>query len=536
MTTANLDIYEDVVQQGMNGNVQPFIETLFRIQNKSGQMVPLHLKPAQQEYNDKCTQADIILKAAQMGFTTWIIAEFTAYALLMPGVECLITAQRDDSGTRLFDIAHRFIRSMPPEIQPRLLQSSKHIIEIDHSDTTPGMSSIIEVGSAASKTFGRGRPTHFGLFTEVGFYDEDAVKMIMGIISRMPVGKSRYVLESTADGQNGYFFEQWNQATNNEGELTAHFFPWWKDPEYAIARDPSTRWGKDVEELDEEERRLITQYHVSHDQIRWRRFMMARMLNQHESADFFKQEFPESPDEAFLPIGSSIFRAAHISSASLTVRDPFDDDGLNSRWVDPLAERAYIVSIDQASGETRDIDARPTDFQVLTVWDSVQMEQVHRVRNQEMTHRAMARHAVKQAREYNDALICMERNLARYGLIEMIQEEGYFNIYVHEDGKYGYPVSVSTKPVLKDQVIEMLKSRGSLTIHSENLIRELRNYRNLPKVGRGSMGAGPGGHDDELITLFFACDPNVRAQAFASRRQGTGETNTQHTTRFLEVI
>jgi hypothetical protein len=198
------------------------------------------------------------------------------------------------------------------------------------------------------------------------------------------------------------------------------------------------------------------------------------------------------------------------------------------------------ISIDQASGEERDIDERPTDFQVATVWESVTLEQVHRVRKRELTHRAMAKHAVTLAREYNDALIVMERNLAVYGLIEMIHEEGYFNLYVHNDGRYGYPVTTATKPVLKDQIIEMLATRGSTTIHSDNLIRELRNFRNLKRRGKAAgMGAGPGGHDDELMTFFFACDPNVRSQAFATRKRGgtSGQSsNTDSKTVFANEV
>ena len=524
MTT---EVQEDAITLAMKraystGDTRTFMELVLRVQDKQGSLVPFVLKPAQAAYWTKRSGSDIILKAAQMGFTTEIQGEFFADAMLFPGLEILYVAQRDATAIKLFDITKRFYRSMPNDIAPVLSTDTLHRMTFDFDN---GQQSTIEIGSAESGSFGRGRPVHRALFTEVAFYNEDAIRQMNGIIARMPVNNSRYVEESTAYGQSGTFYEHWIGAVAGTNALKPHFFPWFDDPDYFIKQDNLDVWSGELVDLSESEEYLIQQKGLSHDQIRWRRWMRARLGRD------FAQEFPETPDEAFLPVGDAVFNYEHLSRVQLDVRDPSQasPDGTMRYWKSPEIGVSYGVLVDQASGEQRDVETnRPIDFQIANVFDERTLEQIACFRGK-ITQRAFARQIIDLAVAYNDALVCPERNTSQYGFIEMILDLGYSHIYVHTDMKYGYPMNVGTKPVLVDNFADHLAAEGAIIIRSDNLLHEARNYRWLKHRGARGMGAAPGGHDDELVTAFFACDPNVRSQAIVTNLRNAASAVTYST-------
>jgi hypothetical protein len=543
---ATIDEYKSVLARASRGDTLPAIQMLLKVINKQGHLVPLILKPAQQRYWDDRSPADIVLKAAQMGFTTIVQAEFFLDAMVIPGIEVLILAQRDATAMKLFEISNTFRLALPEQIRPKLLRDTTHIIEFDHSEVKPGLKSTITVGSAESRTFGRGRPTHRLLATEVGFYDDEALKVIAGIVARQPRGSqgeviSRRVEESTADGQNGYFFDTWNLAVSSEEgtldpgmdgtDLKPHFFPWFEDPEYRIPFDPTDKWGRALGKRAEDEQFLSDHYRIDDDQLRWRRWQIAQL-----GRNMFKQEFPENPDEAFLPVGSAVFtKSAVLDILQLGVRTPINPDYKESGWSlwsEPLPGRPYIVSVDQASGEgDRDLNQKPLDFQCITVWDAITLEQMATFRKREVSAKDFAIKTAEIAVHYNNALVVPETNLARFGFMDWLWEFGVLNIYVHTNEKgntsLGIPTNVATKPAMKDNYKDIIEVPGGITIHSQNLVRETRNYRWLRGRGKNRMGAPPGMNDDELMTAFFAVDPHVREQArmYSGKAQATGATS-----------
>ena len=530
--------YFELIKNAAMGDSRPFMEKMLRVRTKQGRLAPFHLKPAQSLYWGNRTESDIILKAAQMGFTTLFQAEFFIDAMVVPGIEILLLAQLDDTAVKLFRTTEVFMNSLPEGVRPKLSGSTQHSIEFDHSAVESGLKSTITVGSAQSKTFGRGVPTHRLLATEVAFYDDNALNVLAGIIARMPAGISRRIEESTADGQQGYFYENWMRATEEEeGAQTPHFFPWFLDPDYRIAFSPETRWGKHIGEdnLTDHERYLMSEYNLDNDQLRWRRWKTEDLR------DLFKQEFPENPDEAFLPIGASVFELSQIDPAALSVSKPVSvTDGMLV-WAGPQLGRSYEVVIDQASGEQRDPNERPLDFQCITVWDSVTLEQMACYRKREVTARSLAKIASDIASQYHDALVIPEANLAKFGFMEWLREFGVKNIYVHRrpgtQSRFGFsegfPTTSATKPIAVSNYRDILRIEGGTTIHSSNLIRELRNYR-YQRGGQSSrMGAAPGGNDDELMTAMIAAMPEVREQAYLYR--SGSEATTGERTRSISV-
>ena len=510
------------VNTAAEGELRPLMEQILKVQSKEGEMVPFVMKPGQTQVWEARSPADINVKAAQMGISTMEIAGMFTEAMIIPGLECIIVAQKDDSVVELFQIIDTFIAAMPEEMRPDLNKETEHLIIFDHSKIQPGLTSRITTGTINSKSVGRGRPRHRALFTEVAFYPPEAKKIMAGIIARMPIGISRVVLESTADGQAGDFYETWVAATEGTefGDAKTvykpHFLPWFMAPEYRLYMNPDgDQWTQPITEYSDSEKRLQAKEHLDDDQIRWRRYQEALL-----GEDMRKQEFPETADEAFLPVGSAVFETSLIDRHLEGIKDAGVIIAGYDVWKEMEFGQPYIVVVDQASGEQRDPNNKPLDFNCITVWNAITLEQHARFRKRGVNVRELAKLAVEIAHIYNDALIAPEANLAQFGFMDWLIEEGASAIYLHEypntkTYKMGYPMNVATKPALKDNCKLILGAEGGCLIHSANLIKELRNYRFLKGSGMRSMGAATGGNDDELITAFIAFDPKVREQAIA---------------------
>ena len=510
------DTFEDTLRLAASGDILPAMEQLLRIQDKDGRLVPLVPKPAQLNYFKNRTEADIVLKAAQLGFTTWVQGEFFIEAMVNPGMEVIYTAQRVDSAKRLFEITTRMYHAIPEALRPPTVSDSTQQRAMDFGG---GQISTIEIGTAGSSSFGRGRPVHRYLATEVGFYEREEVLTMDGIVARIPFG-GRRVEESTANGQEGTFFENWTRAQTSASDLTPHFYAWWWAPEYSIAEGTPAFKMFMKDPLTEEEAWLVKQHDLSIAQVAWRRWEMRK----HRNVDFFQQEFPESAEQAFMAIGDAVFepsdvrRLQEMATDAPVMRKP-DAEGTDMLqvWQMPQAGRRYVIAVDQASGEQLDDRSRPIDYQVATVWDVGISSQCATFRGR-VSQTAFADEIAELYTAYNYALVIDERNLAQYGFEDLLRQAGVLNLYMHPSTnpggapRVGWPMNVGTKPLLVDDFKELIAADGAITVRSSNLIHEMFNYRHMG-TSKHRMGAAPGGHDDELITAMMAFVPEARRQA-----------------------
>ena len=95
------------------GGLQPsvrdlLIERMLRIRNKKGRLVKLRPNRAQREYGQKCTRRNIVVKARQLGITTYVAARFFIQTITRPGTLSVQVAHDQRSAEEIFRIVHRF--------------------------------------------------------------------------------------------------------------------------------------------------------------------------------------------------------------------------------------------------------------------------------------------------------------------------------------------------------------------------------------------------------------------------------------------
>ncbi len=379
-----------------------YISKYLKIRDKRGRIIPFTLNTAQTRLYDEIKRQRengkpvriIILKARQMGFSTCtggVLFYFTAMRRL---VNTVIVAHTTDASSKLFNMYQTFYRYLPDEIKPVIKSSNakelsfdtdikstvahttdassklfnmyqtfyrylpdeiKPVIkssnakelsfDTDIKSTKVGLQSNIRLYSADTEGLGRGSTITNCHLSEVAFWSDKAMQEnFTGLMQAVPNEPNTIVIiESTANGYNE-FQRLWQQATEGKSGFTPLFFPWFEEPSYSI---PVKDRKLFVSTLTEEEKRLKRKYHLTYEQLNWRRWCIE--TNCQGKEDIFKQEYPSNPDEAFLMSGTPFFN-------SRIVKQQFD-------YLNSLLPEDYTQGVGEFNVET--LNERVIGFQ----WD-----------------------------------------------------------------------------------------------------------------------------------------------------------------------
>lgn len=86
---------------------------LLKIRDRDGRLRYLRPNRAQREYSRHARRRNIVLKARQLGITTWIAARFFVATITRPGTLTVQVAHDQRSAEQLFRIVHRFLANLP---------------------------------------------------------------------------------------------------------------------------------------------------------------------------------------------------------------------------------------------------------------------------------------------------------------------------------------------------------------------------------------------------------------------------------------
>ena len=167
----------------------------------------------------------VILKARQPGISTYVGARYYHRTSRGNGLRAFILTHHQDATDNLFEMVKRYHDHNPHA--PHTGASSVKELYFDHLD------SGFAVGTAGTK--GLGRSFTFQLFhgSEVAFWP-NASEHASGVLQAVPnVDGSEVVLESTANGIGGFFYNTCIAAQRREGEFELIFIPWFEHEEYA---------------------------------------------------------------------------------------------------------------------------------------------------------------------------------------------------------------------------------------------------------------------------------------------------------------
>ena len=94
-------------------------EQLLVVRTRDGRPGKLKANAVQRAFEKKRGQRNIVLKARQMGLTTWVAARFFLKTITQPGTLTLEVAHTQEAAEEIFRIVHRFVDWLPDGLRER---------------------------------------------------------------------------------------------------------------------------------------------------------------------------------------------------------------------------------------------------------------------------------------------------------------------------------------------------------------------------------------------------------------------------------
>ncbi len=335
------------------------IDNLYYITNKRGEKQLFKRNWAQSQLFDEIHYCNIVLKARQLGITTFITLLFLDVALFNPNVSCGIIADTEENAKYIFRKIKFAYDCLPDDLKAICEAKIDSAKELTFSNN-----SLIRVGtSLRSATFQYLLISEFG---KIAAEDQKRTDEILtGSLNTIATGAYCFI-ESTARGREGAFFSMCAEAQklrDSDKILTPldykyHFFPWWKHPEYCI--NESIAIPQDLI-------KYFTELQEVHS-INLKPVQMAWYASKYKTqGDAMLREFPSTAEEAFQANVEGHYYSKYMTKARVERRIgnvPYDDmlptflamdlgynDAMAIWWYQPHGAEIRLIDYYENTGE-----------------------------------------------------------------------------------------------------------------------------------------------------------------------------------------
>ncbi len=453
---------------------------LLWVRDRRGKQVRLTPNRAQLEYERRRGQSNIVLKARQMGISTWVAGRFFLKTITQPGTLTVQVAHTQAAAEGIFRCVHRFLRRLPPPWRYGVLRTGRASVR---QIVFPALDSEYRVETAGDRNAGRGATIQNLHCSEVARWPGDAQETLAGLRAALPA-TGELVLESTPNGADGCFFEEWQRAVTVAGgeNLVGHFFPWWWEPEYATEEVGEADWT-------DEERELVANHGLSGRQIGFRRRMEAGFRG------LARQEYAEDADACFLASGACVFDLAMLDARlkSLDEAPIRRDGGEFLVWNPPVSGHGYLVAVDPSGGGS---EGDYSAAQVLDMATGLQCAELQaRLGTLELAQRI-----AELGHEYGTAWLVVERNNHGSGVLAYLKSVCRYPRVLEQEGQEGWLTSSLSRPAVIGKLAAALVEKPNI-FQSRRLLKECRSF---VRLRNGRTGAQSGAHDDCVMAMAIA--------------------------------
>ena len=454
---------------------------LLNIRDKNGRLRKLTLNRAQRDLEATSTQRNIVLKARQLGVTTYVAARFFINCITREGTLSVQVAHDQRSAEEIFRIVHRLLDNLPEALrQGALVTSRANVRQI----VFPMLDGEYRVETAADPNAGRGLTIQNLHCSEVARWPRDVSETLASLRAAVPPDGEIF-LESTPAGAGGKFYDEWQRAAQTG--YTRHFYPWWWDANY--------RRKPEIVKFTEEEIELMREHGLDGAQIAFRREIRANFRNR------AKEEYAEDPESCFLASGDCVFDsdivAKRLKQPAAIAEE--SDAGRLLTFFPPIPgsngikPKQYIVGVDPAGGGT---DGDYACVQIIDQSNGVQCAELHG----HFPPQELAARVAILAHQYNDALVAVERNNHGHAVLaHLMMGQGYTNVY-KSGAQPGWLTNVASRPRMLENFAAVL-SEASFMFLSPRLLEECRTFI---RHTDGSCSAAAGAHDDTVMAMAIA--------------------------------
>lgn len=418
-----------------------------------------------------------ILKARQLGITTECGLNRLWWTMHTPYFRHGVLAHTQQAAEAIFQVNYVDVY----ERLPAMFKKVYPLKRCNDGQMLFANGAEIVVSWAESPSFA-GRPFGSYHFSEYAKYRNE--EKLMRDIMAGAGPNAQIVYETNADGYNHA-----HAAWYADNGLKKVFLPWTDAAEYVSDRRPDKR-VKEIEDYAAEYNLRPEQKFFVYEQVQKRFRGVLRS---------FHQNFPATPELAFVSSGDKFFRRTYPHARATTGL-------LRKEGVLPAQHRAYVMGIDTASG------AQNGDFSawvVLDVTDAARPVIVStfymKLKPDEFKQKAY------EEAQYWGALVVPETNSYGLGVLEHFIQNGYGRIYrdnYHDDAvgrfvsKLGFFTTKPTRELLLNQLASTVDQEW-FDIWDGRLQAEINGFA-FNDDAKPKAEAGPGQHDDMLVALALA--------------------------------
>ena len=501
----------------MSINTKQYIEKYIKIRDKSGKIINLQFNEPQQRLYDIIKEQKlknkpvriVILKARQLGFST--IAESILFKETTTkfNVNTGIITHQDEATKNLFNMSKLMYECLPQEMKPAKKASNAQELIFDNDKGT-GLKSKIRCMTAGSQGVGRSYTYDNLHVSELAFWPGNKKTTMTGLLQAVPnLPSTIIIIESTANGFE-YFKEIWDGAVAGENDFIPLFVGWNELKDYQM---PYTGF-----ELTSEEIQLQRDYNLSLEQLTWRRWCIRN--NCSNDIEQFKQEYPITPEEAFISTGACYFNKEIIMGRINKIKNikPLrkgyfsysingnkisdiefidDDKGYIDIYEEPKDGHPYVLGGDTAGDGS--------DYFTGLVIDNSNSKQIAKLRHNKIDEDEYSRQIYCLGTYYNNALVGLENNYSTYPT-KKLKEYDYPKMYIREvegniteviQDKYGFLTTKATRPIILAMLKEIFRDNISYINDLDVLYEGLVFIKNE----KGRAEAEQGKHDDLIMGL-----------------------------------
>ncbi len=335
----NSELLKEVID-----NPELLIEMTFTIVDKTKSTVPFFLNDIQHDFINRLNRSIeqhrqgkllhlrfLVLKGRQQGFTSVITAYQLANTLIKKNFTGFTLADTSDNVRSIFQDKAKYVYNQLPEVlKPTEKYNSKTEMFFENLNSSWRI-------NVASDQVGRSRTINFFHGSESAFWN-CLISSIQSSLGEALTKDSIQILESTANGFNE-FKDLWDS-----GEWINCFYEWWKTKEYRNefeSQDIKNKflynidYKKDSEWIWERLNWLKHKLHLEDEQLYWYYNKYKNYLNK----DMIKQEYPCTPEEAFLNSGNCVFSTELLMQRKVELQEsyknkPYKQGFFKFKWND----------------------------------------------------------------------------------------------------------------------------------------------------------------------------------------------------------
>lgn len=511
----------------LKNNPEKMIELLFVIVDKDKNTVPFFLNEVQKDFFLKVNKARddyqkgrltsisfLILKGRQQGFTTAITAYQLSCTILNKNFEGYTIADCSSNAESIFENKAKYMYSLLPKcVKPTEKYNNKRQMRFDKINSTWSIDS-------ATKEMGRSRTINFLHASECAFWPF-GISVTQASLGEALTKDSIKIYESTANGFNDY------KSMWDSGIHINCFYEWWKSAEYSLNFETDDIKKEFIQNISTKKDWIFLRLKWLSEEKRLNLFQLYWYYKKYESyldKNKIKQEYPCTPDEAFISSGHCIFDTEKLiqRKEEIKLKKPikqgffsYDTELAKSgimkdiKWIpdangcikiyDKPNLSKYVIGGDTAGDGSDNFIG-----QVLDAKDGNQAAILSHQTDSDL----YAKQMYCLGKYYNDALIGIETNYDSFPQKEL-ERLGYSNFYIREredkitgrtQKKYGFTTTSLTRPIILNNLVKIVRENPNCINDTETIEEMLVFVKNES----GKAEALSGYHDDKVMALAIA--------------------------------